>query len=245
MRPSQKNRNARNKSGRKPIGNIVNRVYESAGPEGKVRGTPQQIIDKYLLLARDAQTSGDRVMAENFLQHAEHYIRMLSAAQAQMDERRQHAQASGARFDDDQRDDAEDGDEGAYAGPADRYSRSEDRSEAHRRNGDGSGSSDVTPASDTALETIDPRGDDDDGPVATPEERAARPSPAKARGSEGAPVDKVEAEPEQASGAESTAAEVAPEAAEAPRPARRPRRRTPKADDKKSDADSSQDVAAG
>lgn len=81
MRPGQKNRNQRNKNGRKPMGNVVNRVYESAGPEGKVRGTPQQIIEKYLLLARDAQTSGDRVMAENFLQHAEHYIRLLGASQ--------------------------------------------------------------------------------------------------------------------------------------------------------------------
>ncbi|MGF1660067.1 MAG: DUF4167 domain-containing protein [Rubrimonas sp.] len=87
MRPSQKNRSGRNKSGRKPMGNVVNRVFESAGPEGKVRGTPQQIIDKYLLLARDAQTSSDRVAAENFLQHAEHYIRMLNAAIEQGEER--------------------------------------------------------------------------------------------------------------------------------------------------------------
>jgi hypothetical protein len=88
MRPGQKNRNQRNKSGRKPMGNVVNRVYESAGPEGKVRGTPQQIIEKYLLLARDAQTSGDRVMAENFLQHAEHYIRLLGASQPANGEQR-------------------------------------------------------------------------------------------------------------------------------------------------------------
>lgn len=90
MRPPQKNRNNRNKNGRnnKPVGNIQNRVFESAGPEGKVRGTPQQIIEKYLILARDAQTSGDRVVAENFLQHAEHYIRMLSASQPQGDDRR-------------------------------------------------------------------------------------------------------------------------------------------------------------
>ena len=89
MRSSQKNRGARNKNGRhKPSGNIINRVFESAGPEGKVRGTPQQIIDKYLVLARDAQTSGDRVMSENFLQHAEHYIRLLNAAMPPQDERR-------------------------------------------------------------------------------------------------------------------------------------------------------------
>jgi hypothetical protein len=89
MRSSQKNRNARNKNGRhKPQGNVVNRVYESAGPEGKVRGTPQQIIEKYLVLARDAQTSGDRVTAENFLQHAEHYIRLLNAAMPAQDQMR-------------------------------------------------------------------------------------------------------------------------------------------------------------
>jgi hypothetical protein len=59
FRSSQKNRNPRNKGGRnKSSGNVTNRVYESAGPEGKVRGTPQQVVDKYLLLARDAQTSG-------------------------------------------------------------------------------------------------------------------------------------------------------------------------------------------
>ena len=66
------------------MGNIVNRVFESSGPEGKVRGTPQQIIEKYLLLARDAQLSNDRVAAENFLQHAEHYTRMLGEAQREM-----------------------------------------------------------------------------------------------------------------------------------------------------------------
>lgn len=65
------------------MGNVVNRVFDSSGPEGKVRGTPQQIIDKYLVHARDAQLSGDRVAAENFLQHAEHYLRMLNEAMAE------------------------------------------------------------------------------------------------------------------------------------------------------------------
>lgn len=110
MRSSQKNRGARNKNGRhKPSGNIVNRVFESAGPEGKVRGTPQQIIDKYLVLARDAQTSGDRVVAENFLQHAEHYIRMLNAAAPQGEERRFGMQSQPV-FDDGDLSDEADGD---------------------------------------------------------------------------------------------------------------------------------------
>ena len=65
------------------MGNIINRVFESAGPDGKVRGTPQQIIDKYQALARDAQVAGDRVTAESYLQHSEHYSRMLGEAQRQ------------------------------------------------------------------------------------------------------------------------------------------------------------------
>ncbi len=82
---------SRNKSGRnnRSVGNIVNRVFDSSGPEGKVRGTPQQIIDKYNQLTRDAQLGNDRVAAENFQQHAEHYLRMLGAAQKEQDARRE------------------------------------------------------------------------------------------------------------------------------------------------------------
>ena len=95
MRPS--NKRSRSKPNRpRTLGNIINRVFDSSGPEGKVRGTPQQIIDKYALLARDAQLSGDRVAAENFLQHAEHYTRMLNEAQIEMareaDQRRDQQQ---------------------------------------------------------------------------------------------------------------------------------------------------------
>lgn len=71
------------------MGNVINRVFDSSGPEGKVRGTPQQIIDKYNQLARDAQLSGDRVATENFQQHAEHYLRLLSVAQKEQEARRE------------------------------------------------------------------------------------------------------------------------------------------------------------
>ena len=83
---------SRSKSGRnnnRSVGNIVNRVFDSSGPEGKVRGTPQQIIDKYNQLARDAQLAGDRVLTENFQQHAEHYLRLLSNAQKEQELRRE------------------------------------------------------------------------------------------------------------------------------------------------------------
>ncbi|MEL6608991.1 MAG: DUF4167 domain-containing protein [Pseudomonadota bacterium] len=84
-RSRSKNRNNNNRN----MGNIVNRVFDSSGPEGKVRGTPQQIIDKYSQLMRDAQLSGDRVAAENFAQHAEHYTRLLAEAQREQDARRE------------------------------------------------------------------------------------------------------------------------------------------------------------
>lgn len=82
---SKSNRSRNQNSG----GNVVNRVFDSSGPEGKVRGTPQQIIDKYNQLARDAQLSNDRVAAENFQQHAEHYLRLLSEAMREMEQRRE------------------------------------------------------------------------------------------------------------------------------------------------------------
>lgn len=71
-----------NNNGRKGP-NTLNRSYESNGPDVKIRGTAQQIADKYTTLARDAQSSGDRVIAENYLQHAEHYNRIIATAQAQ------------------------------------------------------------------------------------------------------------------------------------------------------------------
>lgn len=81
---SSKSRSRSKQNRPRSLGNIINRVFDSSGPEGKVRGTPQQIIEKYQLLARDAQLSNDRVAAENFLQHAEHYTRLLSEAQREM-----------------------------------------------------------------------------------------------------------------------------------------------------------------
>jgi len=88
-RSRSRSKNSRNRNNNSGGGNVVNRVFDSSGPEGKVRGTPQQIIDKYNQLARDAQVSGDRVATENFQQHAEHYLRLLSEAQREIDARRE------------------------------------------------------------------------------------------------------------------------------------------------------------
>lgn len=89
---SSKSRSRSKGNRNRSMGNIVNRVFDSSGPEGKVRGTPQQIIDKYNQLARDAQLGNDRVAAENFQQHAEHYLRMLAEAQREQQERQQQNQ---------------------------------------------------------------------------------------------------------------------------------------------------------
>lgn len=94
MRQSQKNNRSRNKSGRKSNGPSPNRVYESNGPEGKVRGTPQQIIEKYQSLSRDKFTAGDRILAESYLQFAEHYTRILNAAQPRREEREEEPEAA-------------------------------------------------------------------------------------------------------------------------------------------------------
>lgn len=63
--------------------NPMTRVYESNGPDVKIRGTASHVADKYLQLARDAQSSGDPVAAENYYQHAEHYFRLIAAMQEQ------------------------------------------------------------------------------------------------------------------------------------------------------------------
>lgn len=66
--------------GRRPQNNS-NRTFDSTGPEIKIRGSASHVYEKYLQMARDANSSGDRVAAENYLQHAEHYFRILSAMQ--------------------------------------------------------------------------------------------------------------------------------------------------------------------
>jgi len=93
MRTSNKSR-SRHKSNRRSSGNIVNRVFESSGPDGKVRGNPQQIIDKYQALARDAFLAGDRVAGESYSQHSEHYVRILGDALRQKELARQEQQAA-------------------------------------------------------------------------------------------------------------------------------------------------------
>src|ERR1700722_7910597 len=78
-----RNNNNNNNNNNRKSQNPMTRVFESNGPDLKIRGTPSHIAEKYLQLARDAQSSGDPVAAENYFQHAEHYFRLIAAAQEQ------------------------------------------------------------------------------------------------------------------------------------------------------------------
>jgi hypothetical protein len=72
-----------------------NHVFDSNGPDLRIRGTAQQLFEKYLQLGRDATSSGDRVMAESYFQHAEHYFRILNAMTQAQQQQQQQGQQNG------------------------------------------------------------------------------------------------------------------------------------------------------
>lgn len=93
----QRGRNRNNRSNNSHNNNNnSNRSMESNGPDTKVRGTAANIYEKYTTLARDAKTSGHRVKAENYLQHAEHYLRLVNMQEAAKQEAREKAEAERA-----------------------------------------------------------------------------------------------------------------------------------------------------
>jgi len=212
MRPSNKSR-SRNKPGgngnyqnnqRQRMGNIINRVFESAGPDGKVRGTPQQIIDKYQALARDAQVSGDRVAAESYLQHSEHYSRLLGEAQRQQMESRVQQQQE-----------REDG-----------QPRGDDGFERERR------PQPATPMPvASGLTTIDTDESDYMGPIETPEGRRPpieEPAPVVRMAPQPQPQPEAQPRAEPANGGAPASEAPASEApAKRSRPRRRPRAEAP------------------
>jgi len=75
--------------------NPLSRMFESNGPDVKIRGTASHVADKYLQLARDAQSSGDPIAAENYYQHAEHYFRLIASAQEQLRQSQPYYQQQG------------------------------------------------------------------------------------------------------------------------------------------------------
>ena len=157
---SSKNRSRSKNRNRPSGGNVVNRVFDSSGPEGKVRGTPQQIIEKYGQLARDAQLAGDRVAVENFQQHAEHYTRMLAEAQKEIDAKREQQEREQQARQDRERAEREARDARRNEQQDRQGGRGEGRNEARGSDGD---------------DVVDMRGDDgrDAGPVEVPEAGAS------------------------------------------------------------------------
>lgn len=172
-----------------------------------MRGTPQQIIEKYLTLARDAQLSNDRVAEQSFLQHAEHYTRMLGEAQREQAERQQHQQQS--HRDDDSRDGGmRDNGNGNANGEGRSHDRAERNDQQGQRRDDRQDRQHDRQPSARHDSAVEDRGsepglplaiadEEDSGPVATPEgemtavepvpEVAADAAPAPRRRSRAAP----------------------------------------------------------
>jgi hypothetical protein len=144
--------------GRKSGGNPANRSYESNGPEVKIRGNASQIYEKYLTLARDATSSGDRVRAENLYQHAEHYYRIVQANQPKRDpeaeDGAENAEAQGEDGDNDQ---------------PQREDRGRGRGRNRRRGGDAPQADSGSDDSNDPLGVVTPEGDAAEGETASAE----------------------------------------------------------------------------
>lgn len=109
MRQGQQNRRGRGRNRKSQ--NPLTRSFESNGPDVKIRGTPSHIAEKYVSLARDALSSGDRVLAENYLQHAEHYNRIIMAYREQQTQFGEGQQGGAGRQRDSGDNDGADGDD--------------------------------------------------------------------------------------------------------------------------------------
>jgi hypothetical protein len=98
MRQGQQNRRGRGRNRKGHHHNPLTRSFESNGPDVKIRGTPAHIAEKYISLARDAQASGDPVLAESYLQYAEHYNRIIMSYREQQMQQGDMTNGGGGRF---------------------------------------------------------------------------------------------------------------------------------------------------
>jgi hypothetical protein len=122
MRPGQNKRMRGRPNNNRRGPNPLTRSYESNGPDVKIRGNAHHVAEKYLQLARDAHTSSDPVAAENYLQHAEHYFRLIASAQAAQLQQQNGAARPPGEGDADEMDDDDDvgGLSDRFASPAER-----------------------------------------------------------------------------------------------------------------------------
>lgn len=100
MKHNANPRRGRNRGNGKRYPAPRNQTFESNGPDGKIRGTAQQVLERYLALGRDAYSAGDPITAESYYQHAEHYYRLLHAFDNEDDRgRRGNGDSNGASVD--------------------------------------------------------------------------------------------------------------------------------------------------
>jgi Domain of unknown function (DUF4167) len=122
MRPGQNKRMRGRPTNNRRGPNPLTRSYESNGPDVKIRGNAYHVAEKYLQLARDAHTGGDPVAAENYLQHAEHYFRLIASAQAAQLQAQSGAVRAPGEAENDEMDDDDD-----VGGPPDRFASPAER----------------------------------------------------------------------------------------------------------------------
>lgn len=258
MRPSnQSNKRMRGRGRKGP--NPLSRTYESNGPDVKIRGTALHVAEKYQQLARDAQASGDRIMSENYFQHAEHYLRIVAAAQANVQPVAQTGRGEGdesgqdavAQAPSERRQRPERSDRPERQDRAERPERRE-RAEAPAPKQDAYVEEDSPqpfiedlPAIDAASQVNGRDGTSEDVPAAG-EEDDAKPR-RRIRGTRGRGVkrtsDEVDGEvPAEVAEAAPAVAAEAEEEAPKPKPRRAPRTRRPKATEEKTEAEA---VSAG
>ncbi len=100
-----RNRNNNGNNGQRRGNHNRMQVFDSNGPEVRIRGTAYQICEKYMALAKDAASSGDSILAESYLQHAEHYQRIINSWQDEnpgyVPQQNTYAQPEGQLQDDD------------------------------------------------------------------------------------------------------------------------------------------------
>ncbi|MEX0695542.1 MAG: DUF4167 domain-containing protein [Rhodospirillales bacterium] len=111
MKHNQNNRRQRPRGNGRRYPNQKGGSFESTGPEAKVRGTAQQVLEKYQALARDAYSAGDRILAEGYLQHAEHYYRIISLENESAGRDNNRPRQNNANSDDDMDNDDQNDDE--------------------------------------------------------------------------------------------------------------------------------------
>ena len=196
MKHGQNNNNRRQRSRGNPrrYPNQKGGSFESNGPEAKVRGTAQQVLEKYQALARDAYSGGDRILAEGYLQHAEHYYRILNSEnEGGGRDNNRGRQSHGNRDEDMNRDDDSDNEEQNARADSKKNNNAQDDNHSDRNDDDSNGlqrtvsrgqngrrpkpAQDSEAANDQSAEKSDASGAEvvTEEPAAKPKPRARRP----------------------------------------------------------------------